>query len=355
MAVITVMKSPDITVPEAKYLWTAPEILGVIFETFLEPQFNLLREQFAGERPPLPAMSLTQDELDESMKVYSPQYMLRNTWQPYTDIWALFSTFTNPPWRELFWEDHNPIAPILVSRPTPWMDEGGKIISSVAQATTTRVPVYGSDVLSWSLARTDQEVRNYFFTYPGDFGAFAAAIKLTGIDHEGMMADGPLFRKNPVLATDADVPRTFLTSSNYKTFGLRLAEFNTLYFDYDATKKKEEIQQSWKDKRVLGEAATKRLVQALGHGGVLENGSITLKGNEDIRLGCYVEVQAKPPFIAYVERVQHDFTQGSGTEGRFITTVGVTRGTRQIVPPGGTALDLMGVIGGQAVIIKGTP
>jgi hypothetical protein len=323
---------------EARYLWTAPEILGVIFERFFEPQFNLLRDKFFGEKPASPSMSLTQDALDEEMKTFSPQFALRATWQPYTDIWTLLRTYANAPWRELFWEDDH-AGPVLVSRPTPWMKEDRSYISPIAAVFTKRFPITGTDIMSMSLARTDEEARNFFFTYPGIFGAFAASAKTIGAAYEGMMGKGELFQDNPVLTRERNVTN-FRVGGDYKIFGLRMAEYPSQYFDYDGNVVKDEVGKNWKNIREIGKNATRRLVDAYGHGAALENGSITLKGNEDIRLGCYLDVAAREPFHVYVERVQHDFTQGSGTEGRFVTTVGVTRGNRQLVKRGAQVLDL---------------
>jgi hypothetical protein len=330
-----VQTPPNIPVP--KYFYTAPQIMAVVFETFLEPQFNLIREQYNREKPPLPGLVSTQDALDEQMVTMAPQYMLRSTWQPYTDVWALLRTYQNAPWRELYWDDE-PNGPVLITRPTPWLSEGGKFLSEVA-ATVQRVDLDGTDIVAQVLSRTDEEVRNFFFTYPGVFASFVAPTKLFGTDYEGMMArGGQLFRENPILTTEAD-SSNFRFSSDYRIYGLRLAEFPSQYFDYDTMLKKDEVKSAWERLRQVGATANKRLVEALGHGGILENGTLSLKGNEEIRLGCYLNIPPWP-FAGYVERLTHEFVQGSTQDGRFMTTVGITRGRRQVVRPGSKILDV---------------
>jgi hypothetical protein len=321
------------------YLWHAPAIMGVIYERFFEPQFDLMRGKYEGDKPATPSLSSYQDALDETMVTFSPQFAMRTTWQPYMDIWSLFRTYQNAPWRELFWED-DATGPVLMTRPTPWRGESGEFLSPVAATSTTIVPVEGSDVIAWTLSRTDEEVRNFFFTYPGIFAGFIAPAKMLAGTYEGLIKPtGRLFGDNPVLTTDEDV-KFFKTGADYELFGLRMGEFPSQYFDYDGMMPKEKVEIAWKDLRRVGAAATARLVKALGHGGVLENGSITLKGNEMIRLGSYVEVKTRPPFHAYVERIQHEFTQGATQDGRFVTTLGVTRGERHLSTGAPFAKDL---------------
>lgn len=317
----------------APYLFTAPQVTAIIFEQFLEPQFEEVEKRFTGGGAPArPGISSIQDDLDEEMVTFSPQYSLQ-TWQPYTDVWSLFRTYQNAPWRELFWEEE-PTGPILYSRPAPWLDEGGRFVSPVFSGhAVVQVPIGLEDIQQMTFSRTDEEVRNYFFTYPGIFSAYLTPVRITGQDLEGMMSDGFLFGENPFLQQSG--------SSDFRLYGLRLMEVPTQYFDYDGIEQREKIEADWVRMRRVGAKATRRLAAAFGHGESLESGSMTLRGNENIQVGCYLDFGSVPR-VAYVEQVQHEFVQGSGQDGRFTTSVGVTRARRLILAPGGTVLDIGG-------------
>ena len=80
------------------------------------------------------------------------------------NYWSILTTFMDSPWNELFIQDIES-GPQLVFRPTPYKDLNGIFIMPGAVDPGT-VAIDISDVTSISVARSDDNVANYFWVDP---------------------------------------------------------------------------------------------------------------------------------------------------------------------------------------------
>ncbi|MBI9086786.1 MAG: hypothetical protein JEZ11_24530, partial [Desulfobacterales bacterium] len=103
-------------------------------------------------------------------------------------IWEMMQFFDNTPWNELFLIDLE-TGPTLVFRETPWKDfDTDSYVQSMdeeirKQTVEPMVNIEPSSVLSFSLTRSDAELKNYFFTYLSLSNTFRAKfLTLKGIE-----------------------------------------------------------------------------------------------------------------------------------------------------------------------------
>jgi hypothetical protein len=117
--------------------------------------------------------------------------------------------------------------------------------------------------------------------------------------------------------------------SDYRRHGLRIHEVRTPYLDWEYGAKEGAIRDRILALRGLGVDWNQRLRQALDHGALLEAGTFTLKGDERLTIGTYLELESAR---YYIEGVTHLFRQGTGPgDGMFLTTAQVTRGRGHLV------------------------
>lgn len=313
--------------------WFSPsKILGVIFDKFLVPQQDLVLSTFGGLGAMLPRATFAAetDSWEDKLRVFNPALNVQN-WHPFTDLWTLFRTYQHSPWRELFFEDTE-TGPRLLYRPTPWYDASGSRVQEFT-ASVVSVPVTRNDIVSFESFADDEEVQNFFFTLPADMSGYASLPTTFGSALEGVHILP--FQGNPYLVGFDDknneakafgvVPDERFRESAYQRFGFRISRVQTPYLDVDDGVGATGIEKQLADIRRQGLEGNLRLARALGHNDSLRHGSYTLKGDERLRLGCYL--QFDDGSLAYAASVSQRFRQGTTEhDGRFTTSIGFTRG-----------------------------
>lgn len=230
-------------------------------------------------------------------------------------IWEMMQFFDNSPWNELFVTDLES-GPVLVFRESPWkdFDAAGQYIQTMdpdvlARTIEPLTEIEPSSILNFSLSRSDGEVKNYFFSYPvqnminGQTG-FKAAVLQGAKTAEDLKA-------NPYVINRED------PDAGLNRFGFRRFENTSEFFDpFELAISKR-----------MAEKLNLNLVKAFRYNGLYESGSFTMKGNDQIRPGRYVQFNTrsgvKPEF--YVVGVNHELNFEVGSES-FITSISVQRG-----------------------------
>lgn len=218
-------------------------------------------------------------------------------------------------WNELYIEDRED-APYVVYRPNPFMSVDGKtyIMPVEKDKEPKIVPIERADVVSLVSDRSDANVANYFWV------------------------DAPRFNLNYVetmraMAYQGDKETFFV--ENYGNINPKL---------YGTRKMWEQTQQAGRGESDSGNGTpdgeprrinevdaiawmTKRRIQLIEQNRdnvVLENGTMRLKGNENIKSGTYVRLKnGNLESDYYAVNVQHDYVPF----GTYTTTVSFERGT----------------------------
>jgi hypothetical protein len=327
--------------PEASEFLRATQIMDVIFSEFITPQVDAVTDTFRAfaSALPNPIMKLDMEGIDGSteskLATYNPMFSQQNT-RALIDVWALMRSFQHSPWRELFF-DEDPEGPVLRYRDTPWLDFDGNEITPFAPSVQT-VDVSLRDRMEWSLFRSDEKVVNFLFTLPANFSAFAQMAETTG-PLEGVYAQ-PTFQSNPYLigfdlrndpegigtGKDAD-----LEKSAFQRHGIRQRKFSTQYIDIDNKSPQKKIREMVADARDMGKEQNLLLKRAFDHGALLEFGSLSVRGDERLRLGNYLRF-TETGARYYVTGLSQAFKQGSApNDGRFISSMAVERGRGYLV------------------------
>jgi hypothetical protein len=317
---INITRGGGAVVPKDTY--SSVEVMNAIWQLLFLPQFNMISFSFGGVQIKYPAMKFEVDQSEEiELETFSP-YFNTQIWHHYADVWSFFRAYQHDPWRELFWEEGDD-TPTLYYRSAPWLDRAGQIIMPGADVKTI---MFGdADIIDRALSRTDSQIINYIFTHTAIGQMYTLHAAQDGVDAGAMFSHAELFRGNPFLIglkqeTDQD------RYSSYELHGLRIKEFSTPYFDFQAEQlaKKKWLSESEK-MRITGERWNRKLVRAFDHNGELESGAFSLKGNEELKIGCFLEHENGIRY--YVENVAHRFQYGQSPQtGSFTTHVGVTRG-----------------------------
>ena len=229
-------------------------------------------------------------------------------------IWDMMNFFDNAPWNELFTADLQD-AFYLVFRQTPWKDyDTGEYVQGVDPEVDKLtlgdpVRVEPSSSMRLNLTRGDNEVKNYFFTYPiqnliDGQTSFKAAV-LGAVEKEEDL------KSNPYLVTHTD------RDAGAYRFGFRRFENTSEFFDIN----------DMAVSRALSEKYNLALLNAFKYNSAYESGSFALKGNSDLRPGIYMTFNYRAGVTPeyYVVGVNHElvFTH---TQEQFVTTVNVQRG-----------------------------
>lgn len=311
----------DGKLPATGPVFTPQEAMDVIYTGFYRPQEEVILSSF--ERNLLPRLNF-QNEVDEdpdsTLVMFNP-YTIPLSWQPYQDLWSMFHAYQHHPWRELFVQE-GPMNPLLVYRKTPWLDESGDKLqawgASVAVHTITL-----DRQCSWSIFRSDGDVKNFFFVLSGEMAGYTQAMRNFTGSFEGE-ATG-MFDKNPYLIGSA-----VNSANSFQRFGVRLHEVWTPYLNFERAWSQEAIQHRIADVRRQGVTDCRLLVDALGHEERLERGTLVIPGDEQLDIGHYARLAAHPLAsgpLYYCEGVQQHFRFGPGVEeGRWQTRLDVTRG-----------------------------
>jgi hypothetical protein len=327
------------------------DIMKVIFNEFLVPQIDALQGTFKefSASLPNPVMAFKFDGIDaatdENLTLYSsvfaPVHVDTNA---LVDVWSLLRAYQNSPWRELFF-DEDPEAPVLRYRETPWLDKSGSAVQPVNGApfasSVQTVPVSLRDRTEWALYRSDEKISNFIFTFPADFAASAQAA-LTQGPQEGVMAS-PVLQSNPYLIgfqatlNDPGGIGAFKSSagaaeeSSFQRHGIRPKNFPSPYFSTDVLRSKAGIEATIDDVISQGRDLNLRLVRAIDHMGLLEFGSLAVKGDERLRIGNYLQfIETGARY--YVVSLTQTFRQATqGNDGHFMSSMAVERGRGHLV------------------------
>ena len=214
------------------------------------------------------------------------------------------------PWNELFIEDRED-APYVVYRPNPFKSLDGKMVMDVKMPEV--VEVSGGDVVAQSVGRSDVNVANYYWV---DLMRFE-------------MVHGSLQRS---VAAQGDTDSFFLQkhkNSDPLLYGLRKmmevtqqgsadSKHHGNGLDAGQLKTEMKLSEDWITKR------RKQLMEQNKDNVMLETGSITVRGNEKIKPGVYVNLtRGTIKSESYAVTVDHEFVAFS----HFKTTFSFERGT----------------------------
>lgn len=219
---------------------------------------------------------------------------------------------------ELFIEDRD-AGVACVYRPNPFKDialastvePGGPYIQP-QEKPPVHVTVYGSDVVSMSLSRSDEGVANWFWVRSPRFELL----------HDGVLK---------LYALQGDLKKVSIAdypNASVKPYGLRVMEASTEQgLDSVRTSGSQKEAENQKESEGYATWVNSRLDVLRTQNKdniVFEHGAMTLKGNADIRAGCYLRLErGSMTSEFYVTNVVHQFVPF----GAFTTTVNVERGT----------------------------
>lgn len=312
--------------------FTPNQMLAKIFNGFYVPQENEILGTF---NDPVPSMSFAAfTDSSDNLRTLSPTFWQRGT-IPFTDVWSLMSAYQHKPWRELFVLDAFTVGPVLVYRPTPWLDLQGQFVQDIGGLPLTTWPIHNTDIISSTTMRSEQQLLNLFFTYPEMYAGFAAIVKDNPHSLEGYALQWMF--GNPYLVGFQNPQIQF---SDYRRFGFRLAEFSTPYLDWEQKLPQSTLPGQIADSRQQGFEWNMRAVRAFDHNHELESGQLTLKGDERIQIGDYLSLEDEASVFpgvttgaprCYIEGVTQVFQQGTRpTDGHFITQIEFSRGRRHL-------------------------
>ena len=233
------------------------------------------------------------------------------------NVWAFMGFFSNPPWNELYIIDLSS-GPVLVFRKAPWKDLDRSLIqgndSTYNQTLGDSIIFEPNDIQSLDLTRSENELKNYFFTYPtqnlvGSDTSFKTYV-LKGASGVENLKTNPYFLD--LDDKDAGMDR----------FGFRRLENNSEYIstaDEDLVVSK-----------TLAESLNRKLMRAFRYNSAYESGSIVLRGSEQLIPGKYLKMYAgqasavQPEY--YMTQISHQISFEKDTE-KWMTNVQVVRGT----------------------------
>lgn len=242
-------------------------------------------------------------------------------------LYDLFREFMDVgTWNELFiTEDNDKV--YCIYRPNPAIDVRGKFIDPIDPAVTapgafdpankdiTRVVKYvvpAEDIVSFNVSRTDAHVANYYW--------------VRGPRYE--QASDIYLKQSAVQNGDKSVDLTGYVNTRGDLYGLRKMEVSTEMGGDTITNTATglpEDEQVKRDTSMMHWLASRRqiLVEQNRDNVLLEHGSMTIKGNENIRAGNYIEL-LRGTFTAlyYVVQVEHQFSPFN----RFTTVLQLDRG-----------------------------
>lgn len=218
---------------------------------------------------------------------------------------------------ELYLEDRE-TGVVCVYRPNPFKDIaltstvelGGPYIQPQAYP-PVHVGIEGADIVSMSLSRSDANVANFFWVTAPRFEFLQGALKL--------------------YALSGDLKKVSITdypNASVKLYGMRLMEemsMQGLDSVQTASSQKEAENQKETDGYASWANSRRDVLRVQNKDNVVfEHGTMTLKGNADIRAGCYLRLErGSMTSEFYVTNVVHQFVPF----GAFTTTVNVERGT----------------------------
>lgn len=227
-------------------------------------------------------------------------------------LWALFETYCDRPWNELFVDDRDEDVR-LVYRPTPFKGADSQWIGGATDPGT--IDISSAEIISNDLFRWDGRIANFFWSFNTRTSMNSRElIQLDAMQNAGE----PYF-----LQDSAKYP-----NSNPNLYGLRKMQHNTEQGDSRDTSQGRFLPETEQD-RSDGYAAawcTRRrnvLIETNKDNVVFEEGSFALKGSEAIRAGQYLRLTDE----RNAEYYMHSVDQSIAPFSAWKTSVEVERGT----------------------------
>jgi hypothetical protein len=225
-------------------------------------------------------------------------------------IWQIAELFADRPWNELFIEDEEE-GPLVRFRPTPYRDLAGNLIMPGA-TDPGRVDLSDDAVVALAMKRSDRQLANFFWVPPGatmfDTNAYANVASL---------------QRGDVL--DQNHP-----NNRPELYGVRRMQVQTrlLPNSISGLPSREPTQAA--RQRAAGQTVlwhqqrAAELKQMNRDNAVFEDGSATLRGSEELKVGRYLRLtRGDLVSESYMTRISHNITPLQG----WTTNAGLERGT----------------------------
>lgn len=231
--------------------------------------------------------------------------------------YSLIQQFANAPWCEFFIDDFSD-APIFFYRNTPFKKQDGSLIWSESTPDYNyfgHLYISDKDVIEEDVGHSDNEVYSYFFTYPNVFMLQQYNWKAWVIGQQHLTPQSESDENN--------ISNPHVEMQNLYQFGFQMLQIGSNAIP--AT--------DGDNGFALALKMNQWLVNAFKWGAYMLNGTLRIKGNENMRIGNYV-TNTSVNEEYYIESVDHEIniTQtgslGNDNVYGFQTTLGVTRGRK---------------------------
>lgn len=288
----------------------APQFVSEIVTKILNPYIEGIRgKSNLGPNSPLIPVDALSTDLTAAAGNISPFGLTTDQWGG-GSLYSLLQMFCDVgPWNELYIDDRQTSVNV-VYRANPMFELDGTQIQPGPMPTF--VDISSEEVEEISLTRSDQDVANFYWTEaPRSLSIFGPAQKLY---------------------SNQDPETIYLTqypNCDPGIYGLRKMDTSThqgnpLYKVMGNGVSEAELTTGY---QYLSDWLTKRRLQVMNQNKdniVLEHGTISIRGREDIKAGMYVNLtRGTMTSSYYVVSVSHQFIPFQG----FTTTLGVERGT----------------------------
>lgn len=287
----------------------AEEFVKEVFAKVVNPFIDTMKKA-SGDRATSPLLNI-QPDMQVADGVVSPFGI--GGWQGGT-IYALLQEHCDiGPWNELYIEDRED-GPFVVYRPNPFIAANRKDWIMPVTVAPAFVNITREDVVSMSVARSDENVANYFWVdaprFALNFGetvrsfAYMAKPEDVYVTNHGNV-DPTLYGNRRMWAQTQQGGRGEVNNGNGTPDGAQrtLGEADCI---------------AWMARR------REQLVRANLDNVVFETGSMAIRGNEAVKAGAYVRLENGGMFSDhYVTSVTHDYLPFQ----RYLTQVEFERGT----------------------------
>lgn len=228
-------------------------------------------------------------------------------------IYQMFQEFCDVgAWNELYIEDRES-GPNIVYRPNPFFDQG----SNYLFPTTVQpdfVEIKRADIVNMTVTRSDANVANYFWvgagrvsmSYDNPMKQWYYTADPSEVYQQGYGNNDPeLYGFRRMESTTQQGNRSETNNGNGSPDGSARDQNMANYFSWMSTRRQQLLAQNQDNV-------------------VLESGSLTIKGNENVRAGCYLHLtHGNMKSFYYVISATHNYIPF----GSYTTTVQVERGT----------------------------
>lgn len=281
-----------------------PQLCG----DFMQTMTNFINTKFMA--------ALGYPDIKTSISVNDGKVLVSNISSYEGAFWGVMIERADTPWNELFIEDTKD-ATQLVYRPTPWVDlnnelcqtePDGKSRKGLVKPVVINIP--SNELKSLSVTRGDSRIFNYV-------SLDSSFVSLTGrSDHQRAMLN-PLYQYFDY------------ENNNPNIYGIRrldaaLYQVPESFAKYPAQQLAKEADKDAGDSLSYAFNRRRQLALMNADNVVLEDGSMIIKGNENVKCGMYISItRGKMINQYYVVGVTHSFVPFQS----FTTTVDFIRGT----------------------------